>query len=75
MLRALLFALLEPAESLRELENAGDFTARLAMIEEMKTMPAGAVWDYYCLTKNVPPGMRWLDTVRAYERDVLSKRK
>lgn len=74
MLRALLFALLEPSESLRELENAGDFTARLAMIEEMKTMPAGAVWDYYCLTKNVPPGIKWLDTVRAYERDVLLER-
>ena len=60
MLKALLLALLEPTAKLRELEQSGDFTARLAMIEELKTLPAGAVWDYYCLQQGVPVGAAWL---------------
>src|ERR1700678_2363797 len=48
MLKALLLALLEPIDTLRKLENAGDFTSRLALLEESKTMPFGAVWDAYC---------------------------
>jgi L-rhamnose isomerase len=72
--KALLLALLEPTEALRRLESAGDYTARLAMLEELKTFPHGAVWDYYCLRQNVPVGGRWLDAVKAYERDVLSRR-
>jgi len=75
MLKALLIALLEPAEKLREMEMSGDFTSRLAMLEEMKTMPFGAVWDYYCTKKEVPPAQAWLDEVKAYEKDVLSKRR
>ncbi len=74
MIKALLLALLEPIDLLRRLENEGDFTARLAMLEEIKTLPAGAVWDYYCLTSDVPLGGAWLDDVRRYEVDVLSKR-
>ena len=74
MLKALLLALLEPTAQLRQSEAAGDFTSRLALLEELKTLPAGAVWDYYCLTNNVPVGMAWLDSVRAYERDVLAQR-
>jgi len=74
MLKALLMALLEPADSLRQYELSGDFTSRLAMQEELKTMPSGAVWDYYCLTSEVPPGAAWLDVVRGYEREVLAKR-
>jgi len=74
MIKALLAALLEPTDTLRKLEAAGDLTARLAMLEELKTMPLGAVWDYYCLTQSVPVGAAWLEEVRAYERDVLSKR-
>jgi L-rhamnose isomerase len=75
MLKALLLALLEPIGKLRELEAAGDFTARLAMLEEMKTMSLGAVWDYYCLEQNVPPGAAWLEEVRSYEIKVLAGRK
>jgi len=75
LLKALLLALLEPADRLREMEAKGDNTGRLALLEEVKTLPAGAVWDYYCLTKGVPVGTDWLDEVRRYERDVLSKRK
>ena len=61
MLKALLLALLEPTAKLRELESSGDFTARLALLEELKTLPFGAVWDYYCLKQGVPVGTAWLD--------------
>ncbi len=74
MIKALLMALLEPIRRLRELEIDGDFTARLATLEELKTMPFGAVWDYYCLRAGVPAGGAWLEEVRRYERDVLAKR-
>ena len=74
MLKSLLIALLEPSDKLRNFENAGDYTARLALSEEAKTLPLGAVWDYYCLRQNVPVAADWLDEVRTYERDVLSRR-
>jgi L-rhamnose isomerase len=74
LLRALLAALLEPTEALRRFEQAGDFTSRLALLEELKALPAGAVWDHYCLTAGVPVGRRWLDEVKRYERDVLLTR-
>jgi L-rhamnose isomerase len=74
LLKALLLALLEPIETLREREAAGDYTGRLALLEEMKTLPHGAVWDYYCLREGVPVGTAWLDEVRVYEGDVLSRR-
>jgi L-rhamnose isomerase len=73
-LRSLLTALLEPAERLRAFERGGDFTSRLAMLEELKALPAGAVWDRYCAEKSVPVGEAWLEEVKAYERDVLAKR-
>jgi L-rhamnose isomerase len=74
MIKALLLALVEPTAKLREMERAGDFTGRLALLEETKTLPAGAVWDYYCLQQNVPIGPAWLDEVRTFEREVQSKR-
>ena len=74
MLKALLIALLEPIQTLRELERCGDYTARLALLEELKTMPYSAVWDYHCLKRNVPVGPAWIGEVRRYEKDVLSKR-
>jgi L-rhamnose isomerase len=74
LLKAILAALLEPTAALRELEAAGDFTSRLAMIEELKTYPVGAVWDYYCLTKGVPVGPAWLAELKDYEAKVLSRR-
>ena len=55
MLKALLLALLEPTEMLRQLEAEGDTTARLALLEELKTLPFGAVWDHYCRTQTYPP--------------------
>jgi L-rhamnose isomerase len=75
LLKALLCALLEPIETLRELERSGDYTRRLGLLEELKTMPYGAVWDYYCLQQDVPVGPAWLDKVREYEHDVLARRR
>jgi len=74
MIKALLAALLEPIDRLRRLEAEGDFTARLAVVEELKTLPFGAVWDYYCLSQDVPPGMVWMDELRRYEHEVTSRR-
>ena len=70
LLKALLLALLEPLESLRKLEATGDFTARLAMLEELKSFPFGAVWDHYCQSWGVPVGLDWLREVQSYEREV-----
>ena len=73
-LRALLLALLEPIEQMRAFERAGDYTARLALLEALKGMPFGGVWDFYCLQQGVPVGVSFLDEVRAYEQQVLSRR-
>jgi L-rhamnose isomerase len=74
MLKALLIALLEPTERLRHLEVDGDYTQRLALLEELKTMPYGAVWDRYCEKSGVPAGEAWIAEIKRYEKDVLSKR-
>lgn len=74
MIKSLLLALLEPIELLRRYENEGDFTARLVMLEELKTLPFGAIWDYYCLSQQVPAGAGWLEHIRDYEAKVLSQR-
>jgi L-rhamnose isomerase len=72
--RALLMALLEPTEQLRKLEVSGDYTTRLALLEELKGLPVGAVWDYYCLQQGVSVGISFMDEIRAYEKEELSKR-
>ena len=74
MRKALLFALLEPKDELAKAECGFDFTARLALMEEAKSLPWSAVWDHYCTTKDVPHGGGWLGTVRKYEAEVLNKR-
>jgi L-rhamnose isomerase len=73
-LRALLAALLEPYPTLRDYEQAGDYTARLALQEELKNLPVGAVWDAYCLRQNVPVGMDFMADIQQYEQRVLSQR-
>ena len=73
MLKALLIGLLEPA-AIRRAEVAGDTTARLALQEEAKSLPFGAVWDYYCESQGVAVGAAWLDEVRTYEKAVTGKR-
>jgi L-rhamnose isomerase len=72
--KALLYALLEPTERLIEYEEHGRYFERLALLEEMKTMPFGAVWDHYCEINNVPVGTDWIKVVQRYEEQVLSKR-
>jgi L-rhamnose isomerase len=75
MLRALCIAKLDPVDKLKKLELEGDYTSRLALMEEAKSMPFGPVWDYYCMKMNAPVGDAWLADVKKYEKDVLSKRK
>lgn len=72
--KALLVALLEPPAA-REAEACWDFTARLAAQEEARSLPWGAVWEYFCLTNDVPAGLGFLDEIRAYEKQVLEVRK
>jgi L-rhamnose isomerase len=74
MIKALLLALLEPTDMLRQAEADGDFTSRLALLEETKTLPFGAVWDYYCMKSDVPVGGTWLAEAKTYEKTVLSRR-
>lgn len=72
--KALLRANLENTAELKKLELDTDFTARLALTEEDKTLPFGAIWDYYCLKEGVPVGEDWLKEVRDYEKNVMSAR-
>jgi L-rhamnose isomerase len=74
MRKALLFALLEPTDYLRKLENDGDYTSRLAVLEEMKTTPFSAIWDYYLMSNDMPVGADWIKEIKAYEQAVLLKR-
>lgn len=73
-LRALLMALLEPREMLKSYELEGDFSSRLALQEELKSMPFSAVWDEYCVRKNVPVGMDFMGVIKAYEKKELTGR-
>ncbi|MBP8303624.1 MAG: L-rhamnose isomerase [Phycisphaerae bacterium] len=75
MIKALLLALVEPTDRLRRLEREGDFTGRLALLEEVKTLPFGPVWDYYCMTMGVPVAEAWITEVKAYEKAVLAHRE
>lgn len=75
MIKALLLALLEPTDTLRQFEKDADYSARLVMLEELKTLPFGAVWDYYCMKQEVPTGSAWMNDIREYERQVLSARR
>ena len=74
LLRALCIAMLDPIDRLKQLELAGDYTSRLTLMEEAKTLPFGAVWDCYCESKGVPVGEAWLAEVKQYEKKVSSKR-
>jgi L-rhamnose isomerase len=73
-LRAMLMALLEPTDQIRAMEMAADYAGRLAVLEELKGMPFGAVWDYHCLKQDVPVGLGFIDEISRYEKNELSKR-
>ncbi|MFT9213896.1 L-rhamnose isomerase, partial [Liquorilactobacillus ghanensis] len=70
----LLQAMLAPIDQLKKAELNYDFTTRLAVTEELKSYPFGAVWDEFCLKNNTPVGTDWLDEIHQYEKDVLFKR-
>ena len=72
--KSLLHALLEPLHTLREYEDNNRLFERLALLEEAKTLPEGAVYDYYNLTHNLPVGEEFIQNVNEYEKNVLSKR-
>jgi len=73
-LKALLLALLEPRDMLKSAEEKGDFFERLALFEELKTMPFGTVWDYYCAKNGVAVGADLISEIHNYEKKVLVKR-
>ncbi len=72
--KGILNALLEPTQMLMDFENNGDGAMKLALLEELKTYPVGAVWDMFCLKNNVPEGAAWIDEMIAYDREVIKKR-
>jgi L-rhamnose isomerase len=74
MIKSLLYAMLVPNNHLKQLQEEGNFTERLALMEEFKTYPFGAIWDYYCEQNGVPVKETWLEDVKKYEREVLTKR-
>ena len=74
MQKALLWANLEPVEMLQKFELEGDYTSRLAYLEELKTLPFGLVWNAYCDMQGVPAGDIWIPMMKKYEADVLSAR-
>ena len=73
--KCVLLALLEPIEALRKFEAADKGFERLAMLEELKSMPWGAVWDMYCLRSGVPVGEEYIADIEQYEAEITSKRK
>lgn len=75
MIKALLSAMLLPNQKLKVLQDEENYTERLALMEEFKTYPMGAIWNYYCEINNVPVKEAWLDEVKKYEKEELSKRK
>ena len=73
-LKSALFAMLEPTSLMQTAEKVGKLGDRLAISEEARSLPFGAVWDEYCRRNDVPVGKAWVDEVAAYETEVLSKR-
>ncbi|MEO2203697.1 L-rhamnose isomerase [Paenibacillus pabuli] len=73
-IKALLRAMLEPVDALKEAELEGDYTVRLALTEEFKSYPFGAIWDYYCAQQGVPVREKWISEIKTYEEDVLLQR-
>ncbi|MDL2247222.1 L-rhamnose isomerase [Bacteroides sp. OttesenSCG-928-J23] len=72
--KAFMQALLEPLALLKEYEANGQYFERLALLEECKSLPWNAVWDYYCLTNNIALGEDYIGEIQQYERQVTSKR-
>jgi L-rhamnose isomerase len=73
-LKAILYALLEPTARLCDLEGQTRLAEKLALLEELKAMPWGAVWDRYCHDRGVPVGAGWLNEMNRYDAEVIRKR-
>lgn len=73
-IKALLRAMLEPVDALESAELEGDYTLRLALTEEFKSYPFGAIWDYYCAQQQVPVREQWIAEIKTYEQEVLLQR-
>jgi L-rhamnose isomerase len=72
--KAIMLALLNPTDQLRKYEENDQYFERLALLEEAKAKPFGAVWDYFCLQHNVPVSETYISEIQQYEKNVLSKR-
>lgn len=72
--KALLMALLTPNSALKELQDTGNYTELMVRSEEVKTLPFGDIWNYYCESCGVPADGEWFEKVKEYEKTVLSKR-
>ena len=66
--------MLEPCKLIQDAEDRGDFTKRLALMDEFSTLPSNSVWEYCCLKESVAPDAEWLDDLKKYENDVMFKR-
>ena len=75
MQKALLFALLQPNDELKDLQDSGNFSKLMAMQEELKTLPFGEVWNEYCKRCHKPVDGAWYPEIEQYEKQVLSTRK
>lgn len=74
MEKALLYALLQPWDEMKKMQDACRFTELMMMNEEIKTLPFGDIWEHYCETQGVPGSREWYEVVAQYEKDVLLKR-
>ena len=72
--KCLLQALLEPLDLLRQYEDKGQGFEKLALLEEMKSLPFGAVYDYFNLKNDVPVGEEFIGRIQQYEKEVTMKR-
>ena len=72
--KALLNAMLEPVALLQKAEDEGDYTLRLALLDEFKSLPSSAVWDYYCRKNNIMTNTEWMLDLKEYEKNVMLKR-
>jgi L-rhamnose isomerase len=75
VLASMLGALLEPRTAIGAFEREGDWLAALALAEEARKLPTGAVWDEYCVRAAVPPADEWISEIRDYERKVIAARQ
>ena len=59
---------------LHKAEDEKDFTLRLTLMDEFRSLPYNAVWEYYCMQKNIFTNEQWLADLKEYEKNVMFKR-